>query len=217
MYDFLVGQKSLIELKKLGKRNPMKTTFLLLILSFISSQAVAQIEELDPRDPNIEETLKKYDEEYERATGKKAWLDTSIPKSFPYSCYQRSCPVFIDVNKATQTATLFVNGYYEAEWAVSTGVAGHSTPNFDRHPNGRIYDTYSSRSYPGGDYNGLGNMPYAVFIEGGYAIHGTPRGNWSRLGQRASHGCIRLHPDYGYRFNRLVRTYGIYGTWITVR
>jgi len=59
-------------------------------------------------------------------------------------------------------------------------------------------------------------MPYAVFISGGYAIHGTTRGNWSRLGKPASHGCIRLHPDNGQIFNVLVRRNGISNVWITV-
>jgi len=59
-------------------------------------------------------------------------------------------------------------------------------------------------------------MPYAVFIEGGYAIHGTTRGNWSNLGRVASHGCIRLHPDNGQIFNVLVRRNGIRNVWVTV-
>ena len=90
------------------------------------------------------------------------------------------------------------------------------TPYMDQNPNGRIYDRYTSVTNPGGDYNGLGNMPYAVFIRGGYAVHGTTRGNWPNLGKPASKGCIRLHPDNGFIFNRLVRSYGIYRTWITV-
>jgi len=74
-----------------------------------------------------------------------------------------------------------------------------------------------SSKFPGGDYNGLGNMPYAVFVDGGFAIHGTTRGNWPLLGQVASHGCIRVHPDNGFIFNRLVRQHGVKNTWITIR
>jgi lipoprotein-anchoring transpeptidase ErfK/SrfK len=59
-------------------------------------------------------------------------------------------------------------------------------------------------------------MPYAVFIEGGFAIHGTMRSNWKYLGQRASHGCVRLHPDNAFIVNRLVRQYGVENTWIQV-
>lgn len=72
------------------------------------------------------------------------------------------------------------------------------------------------RRIPGGDYNGLGNMPYAVFIRGGYAIHGTVKSNWSKLGTPASKGCIRLHPDNGFIFNRLVRASGVALAWVSV-
>lgn len=72
------------------------------------------------------------------------------------------------------------------------------------------------RPIPGGDYNGLGNMPYAVFVRGGYAIHGTVQANWSKLGTPASKGCIRLHPDNGLIFNRLVRALGVALAWVSV-
>ena len=98
------------------------------------------------------------------------------------------------------------------------------TPNFDKHPDGRIYNAYTSTKFPGGNYIvtvngkkvGLGNMPYAVFIRGGFAIHGTGTGNWPKLGRVASHGCIRIHPDNARLFNALVRQYGVSNTWITV-
>lgn len=59
-------------------------------------------------------------------------------------------------------------------------------------------------------------MPYVVFIQNGYGVHGTTLGNIRRLGKKASHGCIRLHPDNGKIFNELVRRAGIENTWITV-
>ena len=37
-------------------------------------------------------------------------------------------------------------------------------------------------------------MPHAIFFHQGYAIHGT--NVISRLGRRASHGCVRLHPQH---------------------
>jgi lipoprotein-anchoring transpeptidase ErfK/SrfK len=60
-------------------------------------------------------------------------------------------------------------------------------------------------------------MPYAVFIRGGYAIHGTTPGNFSKLGTPASHGCIRLHPDHGRVFYELVKLVGLSNTWVNVR
>jgi hypothetical protein len=37
-------------------------------------------------------------------------------------------------------------------------------------------------------------MPYSIFFDGGYAIHGSYE--ISHLGRPASHGCIRLHPRH---------------------
>jgi lipoprotein-anchoring transpeptidase ErfK/SrfK len=64
---------------------------------------------------------------------------------------------------------------------------------------------------------GLGNMPYVVFIRGGYAIHGTTSGNFSLLGKTASHGCIRLHPTNAKLFYDLVQKYSLNETWITIQ
>lgn len=177
------------------------------------------IEELNPFDPNIEETLKELDRIYEEETGKPshlpdyANLDELLGLA---SCYRANCPVWIRVSRASQTFALYVYGNMQRSGLVSTGIPGYGTPSFDKHPDGRIYDRYTSTKYPGGDYMGLGNMPYAVFIRGGFALHGTPQGNWPNLGRRASHGCIRMHPDHAYVFNRLVRRYGISNVWITV-
>lgn len=162
------------------------------------------------------ETLRQWDDLYTAAgLSSRAPITTSLFSTRAKACKQGECAVWVSVSKATQTLSLYIDGVLEDSWLVSTGT-GSKTPDFDRHPNGRIYDQYSSKSYPGGDYNGLGNMPYAVFIEGGYALHGTPKSNWKYLGQKASHGCVRMHPDNGYRFNRLVREVGIKQTWITV-
>ncbi|MES2854523.1 MAG: L,D-transpeptidase [Bdellovibrionota bacterium] len=173
------------------------------------------LDELDPFDPNIEEKLREYDIEQERATGMPSWIDNGF--GFAETCFQFTCPVYALIVRSEQKLYFYVDGRLEDVWLVSTGTKGHGTPNFDRHPNGRIYDRYTSSKFPGGDYNGLGNMPYAVFISGGFAVHGTPQGNWSKLGTRASHGCVRVHPDNAYRLNRLVREVGVANTWITIK
>lgn len=173
------------------------------------------MDELNPFDPRIEEQLREYDRLYEEETGQSpfAELFQFVPKA---GCTRIDCGVFAHIIKSEQRMYLYVDGQHIGTYATSTGVAGHRTPNFDKRPNGRIYDRYTSRRYPGGDYNGLGNMPYAVFIHGGFAIHGTAKSNWSKLGQPASHGCVRIHPDNAFRFNRLVRQRGIHDTWITI-
>jgi lipoprotein-anchoring transpeptidase ErfK/SrfK len=170
------------------------------------------VEEFDPYSADVEQQLENFDQKYFEQTGQSPFLNFDL---FSGSCVRKECKVWAQVVKSTQTMYLYVDGKVEHTWKVSSGTVDRGTPNFDRHPNGRIYDTYSSSKFPGGDYNGLGNMPYAVFIHGGFAIHGTPKSNWPKLGTQASHGCIRLHPDNAKIFNRLVRKNGISEVWIT--
>lgn len=178
-------------------------------------------DEFDPYDPRAEEKLEEFDKIYEQETGKPAHIQSNqdfIDELISFAtCRRADCPVWVQIVRSSQKMYLYLNGRVEGSWAVSTGVSGHGTPSMDTHPNGRIYDKYTSRAYPGGDYNGLGNMPYAVFIRGPFAMHGTPRGNWPKLGRPASKGCIRMHPDNAYKVNRLVRSYGIKKVWVTVQ
>lgn len=193
----------------------MKSILSLLVLLILTSACSKDkgntLDQLDPK-VTTEKDLDAMDKEYEESTGK----DSHIPVG-QGTCYQINCPLFALVDKSTQVLTLYINGVATEEWLVSSGGAGHETPDFDKRPNGRIYEAYTSKHFPGGDYEGLGNMPYAVFIEGGYAVHGTTRGNFKRLGSKASHGCIRLHPDHAKIFNGLVRKYGVSNTWITIQ
>ncbi len=186
-----------------------------------SNLALAQVaegenylDELDPFDVNIQDKLNQLDESYLKETGQSPLVEDE--GQLYTDCFRQTCTIWAHVVKSQQKVYLYINGSNEFIWDVSTGVEGRETPDFDKHPNGRIYDRYTSTTYPGGDYNGLGNMPYAVFIRGGFAIHGTGVKNWPKLGHPASHGCIRLHPDNAKYFNRLVRQFGIGNTWITV-
>lgn len=172
------------------------------------------LDELDPNDPNIEAKLTEMDQVYEQETGVSAHLPSM--NFFSTGCRRETCAIYARVEKSEQKLYLYVNGGLQGVFATSTGIPGRGTPDFDKHPDGRVYDRYTSTKFPGGDYNGLGNMPYAVFISSGFAIHGTGKGNWKKLGNVASHGCIRIHPDNALIFNRLVRQYGAANTWITV-
>lgn len=100
---------------------------------------------------------------------------------------------------------------------MSTGKGKYETPELNLRPSGPVFIKYTSRKFPGGNYQGLGNMPYAVFLRGGYAIHGTTPGNFPKLGTKASHGCIRLHPDNAKIFNELVKVIGLENTWVSVK
>jgi lipoprotein-anchoring transpeptidase ErfK/SrfK len=120
------------------------------------------------------------------------------------------------ISKKDQRLYLHIDGEIIDTFKVSTGDKKHETPVFDTKPNGLMFQKYTSKKYPGGNYNGLGNMPYVVFIKGGFAIHGTTLGNIKRLGTKASHGCVRLHPDNAKILFELVKQVGSENTWITI-
>jgi hypothetical protein len=93
--------------------------------------------------------------------------------------------VVVTVDKSAQRLTVTVDGARRYEWPVSTARAGYNTPNGSYRPE-RLERQWFSRRY---DWS---PMPYSIFFDGGYAIHGSYE--VSRLGTPASHGCIRLHP-----------------------
>jgi hypothetical protein len=131
-------------------------------------------------------------------------------------CHEKECGLYVHVIKSRQVLYLYLGGELKDSFPVSTGMKKYATPEMSLHPRGPLFMKYTSRKFPGGNYKGLGNMPYAVFVKGGYAIHGTTPGNFSKLGQVASHGCIRLHPDNGRLFYELVKLYGLSNTWVKV-
>ena len=174
-----------------------------------------EVNELNPFDPNIDSVLQSMDQQYYDQTGENPW-ESLLQANILSSCKRIECKVFALIKKSDQTLYLYIDQQLVKTWLVSTGDTSHETPLLDRHPNGRIYSKYSSTKFPGGDFNGLGNMPYAVFLYNGFAIHGTPQGNWKNLGKKASHGCIRSHPDNALLFNNLVRQYGISNVWVQI-
>lgn len=91
-------------------------------------------------------------------------------------------------------------------WKVSTGKSGYGTPTGAWNP------TWLSRDHWSKTYDAP--MPFAVFFTGGYAIHATDA--VARLGQPASHGCVRLASDNAAMFFDLVKTYGKSNTKIVV-
>ena len=91
-------------------------------------------------------------------------------------------------------------------WKVSTGKTGFETPTGSYRAK-RTDINYISKTYDA-------PMPYAVFFTGGYAIHATSA--VSKLGQPASHGCVRLAKENAAKFFELVDTYGKWKTKIVV-
>jgi lipoprotein-anchoring transpeptidase ErfK/SrfK len=59
-------------------------------------------------------------------------------------------------------------------------------------------------------------MPYSIFFTpGGHAVHGSY--HIKSLGRRASHGCVRLHPDNAAKLFALVRKTGMSNTRVVVK
>jgi lipoprotein-anchoring transpeptidase ErfK/SrfK len=111
----------------------------------------------------------------------------------------------IDLSRQRMTITL--DGAHYASWPISTGARGYNTPTGSYRPYLLRRMHYSSK-YENSP------MPHSVFFRGGYAIHGTQY--VKRLGRRASHGCVRLHPTNAARLYKLVLIYGLHNTRIRI-
>jgi lipoprotein-anchoring transpeptidase ErfK/SrfK len=129
-----------------------------------------------------------------------AWLAGSIgaPPAF--------ADVVVAINKSAQRMTVIVDGVERHHWLISSGLGG-GPPSGSYRPE-RMERTWFSRKY---DWS---PMPHAIFFHKGYAIHGTR--SVSRLGRRASHGCVRLHPANAAVLFAVVQRQGMSRTRIVV-
>ncbi len=115
--------------------------------------------------------------------------------------------VVAKIDLSSQRMHVYVNGIRKHVWKVSTARRGYRTPLGSYRPKWLAKMHYSSK------YNNS-PMPHSIFFKGGYAVHGT---NYVRkLGRRASHGCVRLHPSNARRLFGLVRRYGMKNSRIVV-
>jgi lipoprotein-anchoring transpeptidase ErfK/SrfK len=105
-------------------------------------------------------------------------------------------PVVIVVSKGSQTATVYHNGSQVNSFLVSTG-----REKYERAKSGRWYTTttptgwFSPKSYVRKHWSGTWDalMEYAIFFNGGVALHATTPDHYKELGHRASGGCVRMH------------------------
>jgi len=111
------------------------------------------------------------------------------------------------ISLSSQTMTVSQNGFVRYRWKVSTARKGYVTPQ------GSWSAKWLSRDHRSRKYDNA-PMPYAVFFNGGYAVHATF--DLKRLGRPASHGCIRLHPENAAEFFALASAYGLKNTKIVV-
>ena len=114
--------------------------------------------------------------------------------------------VVVAINKSAQRMTVIVDGVERHHWPISSGLGG-GPPSGSYRPE-RMERTWFSRKY---DWS---PMPHSIFFHKGYAIHGTRY--VSRLGRRASHGCVRLHPANAAVLFALVQRQGMSRTRIVV-
>lgn len=130
--------------------------------------------------------------------------------------------VYILVNKApkAQYMHVYLNGQPYVTWKVSTGREKLETGS----GSGRKYRS----STPIGSWVPRGttrlhrsslwdaDMPYAIWLVGGIAIHAAAPKYESKLGQRASGGCIRLSYRNAEHLYALVNQYGLKNTLVRV-
>ena len=115
--------------------------------------------------------------------------------------------LLIRVDRTEQIMRVYEYGDLVYVWPVSTGRRGYTTPT-------GTYRPYSLRRFHRSKKYYNSPMPYSIFYRGGYAIHGTNA--VSRLGRRASHGCIRLHKSNARELFEMVKYYGKKATRIIV-
>lgn len=114
--------------------------------------------------------------------------------------------IVVKVDKSSQRMSVIVNGESRYTWPVSTGIYGT--------PSGTFRPQSLARYHRSTIYNNA-PMPYSIFYDGNFAIHGTT--HVSQLGGRASKGCIRLHPSNAAILFSLVQQEGFGNTRISIQ
>jgi lipoprotein-anchoring transpeptidase ErfK/SrfK len=114
--------------------------------------------------------------------------------------------VLVRIDKSSQRMSVLINGEHRYTWAVSTGIYGT--------PSGSFRPQSLKRYHRSTIYNNA-PMPYSIFYDGNFAIHGTT--HVVQLGGPASRGCIRLHPSNAAVLFSLVQREGLGNTRISIQ
>ena len=116
--------------------------------------------------------------------------------------------VAITVDKDSQQMTVAVDGVERYHWPVSSGLPSYETPN-GSFRTFRMEEDHYSKEFDDAP------MPHAIFFTKiGHAIHGTDSVN--RLGNPASHGCVRLSRANAATLYALVQQQGVLNTTVTL-
>lgn len=119
--------------------------------------------------------------------------------------YTRGVVAHVDLT--AQRMHVSVDGIHSHTWKISSGKSGFLTPTGSFRPK-FLHRMHYSRQYDNSP------MPHSVFFYRGYAVHGTSY--VKKLGQPASHGCIRLSKENARTFFNLVKVHGKAETQITL-
>jgi len=119
-----------------------------------------------------------------------------------------SANIVISINQNTQHMLVTVDGVTRYDWPVSTGRAGHGTPDGVFRVN-RMDAAHHSKEYD----NAF--MPDSMFFDlNGHAIHGF--NDVPHLGMAVSHGCVRLAPSNAAVLFSLVKQEGMANTTVQI-
>jgi lipoprotein-anchoring transpeptidase ErfK/SrfK len=124
-----------------------------------------------------------------------------------FGSFSASASVEARIDTKTQKMQVLVDGVQTYEWRVSTARKGYVTPRGEYRPQD-MYKKYYSHKYHNSP------MPYAIFYNGGYAVHGTNA--VANLGRPASHGCVRLDTENAAKLYALVSQHGRTNTKIVI-
>lgn len=111
------------------------------------------------------------------------------------------------VSISYQTMFVYHEGRLLYAWPVSTAKAGKITPA------GTYAPEFLSKNHRSSRYNNA-PMPFAIFYDGNYAIHGTDQ--IKRLGKPASNGCVRLDPKNAEILFEMVKAEGMENTRVVI-
>ena len=143
-----------------------------------------------------------------RPTIKDAAPSPILDDSFLLQNYPEAVkPIIALVKIGNQTLQLYERGKFLIEWEISSARAGKVTPK------GTWTAKWLSKNHKSSIYDGA-EMPHSVFFNGDYAIHGTRQ--IDLLGEPASAGCVRLHPENAKIFFDLAMQYGVENTLIKI-
>ena len=115
----------------------------------------------------------------------------------------------IIVDKISQHMHVKIDGVNTYDWLVSTGGPGHDTPT-------GTYNVFRMEKEHFSQEWDNAPMPNSMFFTPmGHAIHGSS--HISRLGTRASHGCVRLAPENAAILFELVQKAGYKNSVVTIK